>query len=365
MRHNRQERPTTLGFRGGELRWLAMGVTTLAVLFLLISRLREPGAMGWLADVGQTPAKSDAPSIVVPLPKPTGPTDEDPNEAKLAKDQLRGLSDGTLGLGHEEMVPYNRLVSWVKNQSFARLWARGEKNLAYTYLRDDAPRQRGKLVALDVEIRLVRNAEKNDAGVPLYEAWATTKASGNHLYDLIVVDFPATMPVDIAIRERAKFAGYFLKVLGFESGVAQPGRAPEKAPLLIGRIEWKPTATPSQTDNRQEWLWAAAVLAIVVLVLGARAIFWKGKREKTVGHSNIVTPPSGGVIPVELWLEQCGSDSHEGDCPDFRVSENGTVPFAGRTGPHEEESKAAENDEYLDSGDGHNGPGRPTPSNRP
>ena len=75
-------------------------------------------------------------------------------------------------------MPYNRLVSWVKNQSFARLWARAKKNLAYTYLYDDAPRHRGNLVALDVEIRLVRNAGKNDAGVPLYEAWATTQRIG-------------------------------------------------------------------------------------------------------------------------------------------------------------------------------------------
>ena len=163
---------------------------TLVVLFLLIARFREEGARVSIPDGAQANAAAQA-SPPAPLPEPTGPTDEDPDEAESAKEELRGLSDGTLTPGSEEMVPYNRLVSWVKNQPFARLWARGEKNLAYTYLYDDAPRRRGKLVALDVEVRLTRDAGKNDAGVPLLEAWATTKESGNYLYDLIVVDFPA------------------------------------------------------------------------------------------------------------------------------------------------------------------------------
>jgi len=316
-----------------------MGIMTLVVLFLLISRLREEGSTGWLADAGQAPAKPQTSSTAASLPQPTGPTDEDPDEAEAAREELRGLSDGTLGLGSEEMVPYNRLVSWVKNQSFARLWARGEKNLAYTYLYDDAPRQRGKLVALDVEIRLVRNAGKNDAGIPLYEASAITKQSGNHLYELIIVGFPAKMPVGAFIRERAKFAGYFFKLQGFESGVAQPGRPPEKAPLLIGRLEWKPSATPLQADNWQEWSWGAAALAVVVLVLGV--VFWKRKRGKAAVRSDILTPPSGGVIPIDLWLEQCGPPLHEGG------------------------GKIEENDEHLYGGDRGNNRGRPTPPNGP
>jgi len=291
---------------------MAMGITTLVVLFLLISRLREQGTAARLADADQTPAKAQSPLTVAQLPKPTGPTDEDPDEADLAKDELRGLSDGTLTLGPEEMIPYNRLVSWVKSQSFARLWARGEKNLAYTYLYDDAPRNRGKLVALDVEIRLVHDAKRNDAGVHLYEASATTKRSGNHLYDLIIVDFPTKMPVGAFIRERARFAGYFFKVQGFESGVAQPGRAAEKAPLLIGRLDWKPAAASSQTGDWQEWNWGAAALAFLVLALSASFVLWKWKRGKAAVRRDILTPPSGGVIPVEAWLDQCAPTPYEG-----------------------------------------------------
>jgi hypothetical protein len=283
---------------------MAMGIVTLVVLYLLIAQLREQGA-------ADRPITNQPPAASAPLPQPTGPTDEDSEEADSARDEFQALTDGTLGLGAEEMVPYNRLVTWVQNQSFARLWARAKKNLAYTYLYDDAPQHRGQLVALDVELRLVRDAKKNDAGVHLYEAWATTRESGNHLYDLIIVDFPPQMPVGERLHERATFAGYFLKVQGYESGVAQPGRPPEKAPMLIGRLNWKPAATTAQTDERQEWIWIAVAVALVVVVLAARFIIRMRSRSVPV-RAHLPTPPDDGVIPVEEWLEQYTQDPQAG-----------------------------------------------------
>ena len=291
---------------------MALGITTLLVLFLLMSRLREEGAPARLAVAQHADDKPASAATIAKLPQPTGPTDDDPEEAEDAKGEFQALCDGTLSLGPEEMASYNRLVSWVKSQSFARLWARAKKDLAYTYLYDDAQRHRGALVALDVEIRLVRNAGKNDAGVPLYEAWATTRESGNHLYDLVVVDFPTKMPAGGGIRERARFAGYFLKVQGYESGVAKPGRPPEKAPLLIGRLDWRPTTAPEQAAAWEGWnlIWVAAGAALVVLMAAAGFIFWKAG--KATASRNTLTPPAGGVIPVEAWLEQCNAESHEG-----------------------------------------------------
>jgi hypothetical protein len=308
MRRSRRQPAAAFAFLGRELRWMALGVTTLVVLFLLISRLREDGAA---AQRIARPAADEpsAAATIAKLPQPTGPTDEDEEEAEVAKGDFQALSDDTLGLNSLEMFSYNRLVSWVKSQTFARLWARAKKNLAYTYLYDDAQGHRGALVALDVEIRLVRDAGKNDAGVPLFEASATTPQSGNHLYELIIVDFPAKMPVNAYIREKARFAGYFLKVQGYQSGIAKPGGPPERAPLLIGRLDWKPTAAPAATVVVQDWMWVVAVLAILLAAWGARFVFWR--REKPTAGRNTLTPPADGVIPVEAWLEQCTTNSRE------------------------------------------------------
>ena len=51
-------------------------------------------------------------------------------------------------------MPYDRLVEWVKNQSFARLDQRARKDIWYSHLHDEAGKYRGQLVALDMEILL-------------------------------------------------------------------------------------------------------------------------------------------------------------------------------------------------------------------
>ena len=175
-------------------------------------RERRPG----LPPGNQPASEPSSAAAIARLPPPTGPTDEDEEESEAAKEDFQAITDGTIGLDQVEMFAYNRLVSWVKSQSFARLWARARKNPAYTYLYDDAAGRRRALVALDVEIRQACDAGKTETGVQLYEASATTQQSGSHLYELLIVDFPVKMPVGTVIREKARFAGYFLKVHGYK-----------------------------------------------------------------------------------------------------------------------------------------------------
>jgi hypothetical protein len=321
MRH-RRERPQATFFHGGELRWMMIGAFTLVVLFMLMTRLREPGALGWLASINSTPDQPHKSPSAAALPQATGPTDEDPDQAETAREELQAMSDGTLRLGPEEQIPYDRLVFWVKNQPFARLWARAQKNPAYTYLYDQADKHRGMLAALDVNIRIVRKAGKNEHGVPLHEVWATTKQSGDRLYDLIIVDLPAGIPLDRPIQEPAKFVGYFLKLQGYHPGSSKPGVAPEKAPLLIGRLDWTPTEASPAADSRQEWIWGAVALGLIAVVLAVRFAMGKIRRRPAACRS-ILTPPPDAVIPVELWLEHAGfsppddqhHDNHKNETP--------------------------------------------------
>jgi hypothetical protein len=294
----------------GPDRWrLTTGILMLVVLAMLIARSGDPGTWRWL--VADKPAEPP-PSAPVVVAQPTGPTDEEPDQAAAARQEFQAITDGTLQLGPEEMVAYNRLVQWVKNQSFARLWQRAAKGLAYTNLYDEASKRRGKLVALDMEIRLVRDADRNRAGVHLYEAWATTDESRGRLYDLIVVDFPKPIPVGDFIRERARFAGYFLKLQGYEAASARPGQRPEKAPLLIGRLQWAPPAAPL-VDNTREWLWGAALAVVVGLVLAVRFVFFRRKRPAPATAPPVVTSSTGEAIPIDVWLEQAnlGEDNEE------------------------------------------------------
>jgi len=316
MRRDRPEQRPAGMFRGADLPRLMSGLVMLAVLYLLFVRFRDADTWRWLAKASGTPVEtatappSQKQKPAPPLPAAAGPTDEDPDQAETAREEFQALTDGTLALGREEMEPYDRLVVWVKNQSYARLYARAKKGLRYTNLYDGAERHRGELVALNVEIRLASDEGKNRDGVHLHEAWAVTDQSLSRLYDLVVVDFPTGIPLGQFIREKAKFVGYFLKIQGYESGSAKPGQAPEKAPLLIGRLQWEPVAAPP-VDNTPPWGWGLGLLAAVGLLLGLSWASSRWLRRKAAPRSMIADADSGEVIPIEAWLERAGFEAEE------------------------------------------------------
>ena len=98
------------------------------------------------------------------MPKATGPTDEDPDQAETAREEFQAAHRRHTKLAAEEMVAYNRLVFWVKNQSFARLDRRARHGLWYTDLYDQPDKYRGKLVALDLDIRRARTWARTTTG---------------------------------------------------------------------------------------------------------------------------------------------------------------------------------------------------------
>ncbi len=206
MRRYWQERPSTRTFRGAELPRLLTGLAMLAVLFMLIVRAGDPSTWRWLvSDGGKRPAGATAAPAdnrpkngqenqgrgampadrerqgeppALPISEATGPTDEDPDQADAAREDFQALTDGRLSLHKEEMVPYYRLVEWVKNQSFARLDRRARRDLWYTHLHDSPGMHRGQLVALDVDVRRADNMPaENPYGIDLREVWAATEES--------------------------------------------------------------------------------------------------------------------------------------------------------------------------------------------
>ena len=204
------------------------------------------------------------------------------------------------------MEPYDRLVEWVKNQSFARLYARAKKGLRYTDLHDDAEKHRGELVALDVDLQLANDAGKNRFGVPLYEAWGVTDESAGRFYTLDRAStFPPAFRAGHFIREKARFVGYFLKLQGYEPAAPSPARRPEKAPLLIGRLEWEPAAVVGRPiDSRQEWTVGLSLLALLGVAFALRWGYTKWFRPRPVARPLVSDAASGELISIEAWLER-------------------------------------------------------------
>jgi hypothetical protein len=309
-RYWREQQPRHM-FRSSELMRLMAGIFMLGLICLLMVRFRDPSMWQWAAGKAEKPTESAdraAPQPSKPaaaLPAATGPTDEDPDQADMAREEFQALTDGTLQIQREEMEPYDRLLEWVKHQSFDRLYRRAKKGLRYTDLYDDTEKHRGELVALDVEIRMAGDAGTSRYGIPLHDAWGVTDESRGRLYSLIVVDYPKGMPVGFDICEKAKFAGYFLKLQGYEPGSAKPGQAPDKAPLLIGRLQWQPAPAAKQSDDaRQEWIWGLGILAVIASVVVLNWVVQKLFRRKTPARPAMMEVAGGEVIPIEMWLER-------------------------------------------------------------
>jgi hypothetical protein len=318
-RYWREQQPPGM-FRGGDLMRLMAAIFMLVLICMLMVRFRDPNMWGWAAkDDGKPaetadraapppahkPAASPGAVSARPLPAATGPTDEDPDQAEEVRNEFQAMTDGALTLGPEEMEAYDRLVFWVKNQSFERLRRRARKDLLFTNFHDEPDKCRGQLAALDMTVRRIVDAGKNRDGVPLHEVWGFTKESGNRLYVAIVVDLPKGMPVGPDVYEKARFAGYFLKLQGYHAAGARPGAAPEKAPVLIGRLEWEPTPVAAPPfDTRQEWFWGLGILAAIGLVVGLRWVYRKLVRRKSAARSAMIATAGAEQIPIEAWLER-------------------------------------------------------------
>src|SRR4051812_46211437 len=114
MRRSHDPRPVTF-FRGGELPRLLMLIMMLAVIGLLISRARDPGAWRWLSEDSR-PGTASA-SIPQPPSQPAAkttadePLDQDAEEISAAREEFGAVGDRS-PLTKEEMPAYWRLVRW-------------------------------------------------------------------------------------------------------------------------------------------------------------------------------------------------------------------------------------------------------------
>ncbi len=326
MRRRVVEYPQGGMFRGRELPRLMTMLCFLVILGMMMYRSSDPNTWKWLApaEAERTTAIKDAkaekePSKPEPIPVATGPTDLDPDEAQTMAANRQAISDRTLYIQREEMFAYNQVLHWVHNQPWAVLEKRAKKGLLYDQLVSEPEKCRLTIVEWDLEVRLIRAGPDmtGPGGEHLYEVWGWRHGSGNRLYDAMVIDLPKGMPIGVACEEKAKVAGYFFKLQGYEPGSAKPNARPLVAPLLIGRIHWEPRVVPAVSAS--DWTWglvAVAVLIVVAAVLGFAAM----RRDRHVALAPLAMSRNPETPSLEEWLDEQGAAE---DSPGNKLSETG------------------------------------------
>jgi len=314
-------------FRSSE--WLRLGsmLAMLAVVFLLMTRLRDPDTVrainallkpGPEARDAPQPAPAQAPPAEAAEPEPAGPTDEDPEQIEEIRNEFQVVTDGTEAIQREEMIPYNRIVQWVYSQTASRMRQRARTDPEFNDFMQSPDKHRGELVELVLNARLVRrSAGPPDYPLPLYEVWGPSPQSGSWLYAAIAVNLPEGMPVGRYVNERVRFVGYFFKLQGYQPEHAKPNDRPLVAPLLIGRMIWiKPQHDPAQAPDWfgqwaqgvAGWLLWGGLLAAVAVTVAVAWVVGRGRRPRLREIAATAGPPP--ILP-ELWLDG-GLDRKEG-----------------------------------------------------
>ncbi len=86
--------------------------------------------------------------------------------------------------------------------------------------------------------------------------------------------------------------------------LAGPGQPPERAPLLIGRLQWELPAETIGSGSTIEWIWGLGVLAVIAVALGVRAVYDRSKGRKPAAPPTISGPQTGEVMPIDEWLDR-------------------------------------------------------------
>lgn len=330
----------------------------LVVLYLLIARVREPATWQWLMgepvaaanpedaadqDEPQTPVATtdkpsrvqtplpsredspksylkwlvdgaQAPPVQAPLPPAEdstvtdGPTDEDEEQRAAAIEEFQAVTDRTLGLAPEEMTVYWRLFSWAEHQSFAEMRKRSQKQIMLNDFMQLPDKQRGKLVKVKLNVRQIipYPAPENSAGIEkVYEVRGFTDESKAWLYFGVTAHLPPGMPTGTKVEETATFVGYFIKLQGYHEAGAKPNAKRLAAPLLVGRMAWKPPAapTPVKASDSAWMLWLLAPIGAFFMVWVALPLLWpKSPRKEIVARMK--SAPENEEVNVEEWLSQ-------------------------------------------------------------
>jgi len=292
----------------------------LLVLWVLILRAKDPATWAWLveepapagfvsaapavAGIDATPGSGDTPSSAASEESRPDPpiTDEDSEQREAAREEFQAITDRTTELQPEEMPAYWRVMTWVTQQRPVTLKSRARADFVFNDLIQEPEVNRGRLLRLSLNVRRVLSYEvpQNPLGIQrLYEVWGFTNESKAWLYVGVTPELPAGMPLGPEIAEEAEFYGYFFKVQGYLEAAAGPRVAPLGAPLLVGRLEWRPAAQPvGRTSQELPWMIGLAVLAgLFVVGRGLLAVFQLRRRSPRQRRVRDTT-----AVPTFDWM---------------------------------------------------------------
>ena len=216
-------------------------------------------------------------------------------------------------IGFRDMAAYVKLLNQARERTPQALSSDARRDVYYAHLWDFPKDYRGVPVRISgTALRSLYYPSTSSKTGWIYEAWIKTPDLPKNPYVCISEEFPKGVPIGQNISESVTFDGYFLKLLRYEAG-----DVPRAAPMLIGRLAWKPHEDNSAKNSNFTLYWLIGGLAVMFLVSLGR---WGIALRRSLSFKASGTPaerPRDSIEPEALA-------AYLGDVPDDPENPDGS-----------------------------------------
>ena len=209
-------------------------------------------------------------------------------------------------LDFRDNAAYSLLLARARGHSPEELASLARRDIVLTHLWQSPKLYRGVPVhLLGTAMRVLRYPSKLSPNGWLYEAWIITPETTRLPYVCVFEDPPKGFPIGPNVSERVVFNGYFLKIMKYQAADVSRG-----APVLVGRIGWRPSEPPPSQGNNSLLRWSLIIVGVLFFVSLARWIFQLKNFLNPRSRSPLISPQaiSEEIDPASLdaWVQSIG-----------------------------------------------------------
>jgi len=221
--------------------------------------------------------------------------------------EFESVTDRT-PMSFRDNAAYSLLLARARGRTPAELAAQSRRDVLLAHLWQTPELYRGVAVHIEgTANRVIRYPAVQSAKGWLYEAWIYTQDAPKVPYVGVFEDAPPGFPLGASVSESVVFNGYFLKLMKYHAG-----DVPRGAPVLVGRIGWRPPApdSPWVSGSTTRWMLVAVVVLFVISlfrwVLPMRRLFALPGR--TRARSSLDRPREIDAQALNAWLADLQED---------------------------------------------------------
>jgi hypothetical protein len=172
-------------------------------------------------------------------------------------------------LGFRDNAAYSLLLERARGRTADELATVARRDVLLAHLWENPKLYRGVPIhVLGTALRVLRYPSTLSPKGWLYEAWIIAPETRRAPYVCVFEDPPDGFPIGADVSERVVFNGYFLKFMLYEGANAK-----NRAPVLIGKIGWTPSAPAAKPGENSIFRWTVAILGVLFFLSLGRWIF--------------------------------------------------------------------------------------------